>query len=131
MRVIVFFFIALTHFTFAQKTDKYIKEKDVTRIISTLASDEMNGRSSSDEKSIFKAAAFIGKEFERIGLKPLPGMTSFLQEFSKDQILPGQAEVMLDGEKIDKDFFIVVTEKRDVNIHDNLAIKNIAVDNTV
>jgi hypothetical protein len=131
MRALVFFFIFLSQFTFAQKAGKYIKEKEVTRIISTLASDEMNGRSSRDEKSIFKAAHFIEKEFTSIGLKPLPGATGFLQEFSKDQISPERAEVIVDGENLSKESFLIVTEKKEVKLSSNLLIKTIAIDNSV
>ena len=67
---------------FAQKVNKLIKQEDVTRIISTLAADDMRGRSALDEKSIDKAASFIEKEFLQIGLKPLPGLSGFRQDFS-------------------------------------------------
>lgn len=120
----------LTSFVYAQKTDKYIKEKEVTRIIQTLAADDMNGRSAMDEKSIFKAAAFIEKEFKSIGLKHLPGMTGFLQEFTKDKMVT-VGEVTIDNEKLSDDHVIVVTEKMQANITGGLTIKNISVDNTV
>src|SRR5262245_61303330 len=74
--------LVLCSFTaYAQKTDKYIKEDNVKRIISALASDEMKGRSAMDYASIDKAALLIEKEFKAIGLKPLPGLKSFRQEF--------------------------------------------------
>src|SRR5256885_1780353 len=127
---IVFFLFAITSFVNAQKTDKYIKEKDVTRIIQTLAADDMNGRSAMDEKSIFKAAAFIEKEFKSIGLSPLSGATGFLQEFTKDKMVAG-GEVVIDNEKIADDHVIIATEKMQANITGGLAIKNISVDNSV
>lgn len=126
----VLFLSAITSVAYAQKTDKYIKEKDVTRIISTLAADDMKGRSAMDEKNIFKAAAFIEKEFKSIGLKPLPGATSFLQEFTKDKTVP-VAEAVIDKEKIADDHLVVVTEKPQVNIKSGLTIKYISVDNSV
>lgn len=131
MKKTIVILIGIVQLAQAQKVDKYIKEKDVTRIIQTLASDDMHGRSSADEKSIFKAAAFIEKEFSQIGLKPLTGANGFLQEFSKDQIMPDKAEVIIDGEKISPDNVVIATEKKDVNIKDNLARKSISFDNTV
>ncbi|HTH54837.1 MAG TPA: M20/M25/M40 family metallo-hydrolase [Cyclobacteriaceae bacterium] len=122
--------ILAVSFTYAQKTDKYIKEKDVTRIIQRLAADDMNGRSATDEKSIFKAAAFIEKEFKSIGLKPLPGTTGFLQEFTKEKMTTA-GEVVIDQERIADDHVIVTTEKIQVKITDGLSIKNISVDNSV
>lgn len=67
---------------FPQKVNKLVKEDDVTRIIRTLAADEMMGRSAMDEKSITKAAAFIAGEFADIGLQPLKGATDFFQNMS-------------------------------------------------
>ena len=127
---IIIFSLLVSTFVYAQKTDKYIKEKDVTRIIQTLAADDMNGRSAMDEKSIFKAATFIEKEFKSIGLKPMPGATGFLQEFTKDKMVAG-GEVVIDNEKIADDHVIIVTEKMQATITGGLTIKNISVDNSV
>src|SRR5258707_4931572 len=131
MKITIIILIGIVQLAQAQKVDKYIREKDITRIIRTLASDEMNGRSSADEKSIFRAAAFIEKEFKLIGLKPLTGTNGFLQEFSKDQIMPDKVEVIIDGEKVALDNVVIGTEKKEVNINDNLAKKSISLDNTV
>lgn len=127
---IILFPLVVTSFIYAQKTEKYIKEKDVTRIIQTLASDDMNGRSATDEKSIFRAAAFIENEFKSIGLRPLPGATSFLQEFAKDKMTT-VGDVVINNEKIDHDKFIIATEKMRVNVTAGLTIKNISADNSV
>jgi len=129
-KIFTLFLTTIISFTYAQKTDKYIKENDVTRIIQTLSADDMNGRSATDEKSIFKAAAFIEKEFSSIGLKPLPGMTDFLQEFTKDRMTP-VAEVTVDSEKIGDDHLIVATEKMKVNVNGGLAVKNISFHDSI
>src|SRR5438105_2862541 len=115
MKKIILFVLVTSQLAQAQKADKLIKEKEVKRIIYALTDDTMNGRSAYDEKSIFKAAAFIEKEFQKTGLKPLLGTNSFLQEFTKEQIIPEKAELIIDGEKITGDKFILVTEKKEVN----------------
>lgn len=129
-KIPAFFLTVITSLVHAQNTDKYIKEKEVTRIIQSLAADDMHGRSAVDEKNIFKAAVFIENEFKSIGLKPLSGSSSFLQEFTKDR-LATIADVTIENEKITNDHVIVATEKMNVNITSGLAIKNILVDNSV
>lgn len=52
----------------------------VRRVLTTLAADDMQGRASGQPGSL-KAADFLAGEFQRIGLQPLPGATSFMQEF--------------------------------------------------
>ncbi|MBN8665577.1 MAG: M20/M25/M40 family metallo-hydrolase [Chitinophagales bacterium] len=65
----------------AQSPEKIISVKEVTRIETALASDEMMGRRTGTP-GIEKAADFIAAEFKKIGLKTWPGLTSYRQEFS-------------------------------------------------
>ncbi len=83
-----------------QKVNKYIREKDVTRIIKTLASDDMMGRPAMIPARIEKAAAFIENEFRAIGLEPLNGIKGFRQTFSRDQIASATMEVHVNGDLI-------------------------------
>ncbi len=117
--------------TFAQSVDKLIKEKDVKRILYTLTDDKLKGRSAYDAESIFKAAAIIKKEFQKIGLKPLAGSNSFLQAFSKDQIATQSVEVFIDGEKIANENLLLVSEKTNLKVSSGLAIKFIKLDASV
>lgn len=57
-----------------------IKQKQVKRIISILAADDMMGRKAGTEGEK-KAAAFIAKEFGKAGLKPVPGLQDYYQKF--------------------------------------------------
>lgn len=116
---------------FSQSIKKLIKEKDVKRILYSLTDDKLNGRSAYDEQSIFKAAAIIEKEFRKIGLKPLTGSNSFLQEFSRDQIATQSVEVLIDGEKISDDNLLLVSEKTNIKVRSGLVIKSIKVEATV
>jgi hypothetical protein len=63
----------------AQKPSDVISLKEVERVETMLASDEMQGRAVGTA-GIEKAAAFVAAEFRKAGLQPLQG-NSFLQEF--------------------------------------------------
>lgn len=78
-----------------------ISEKDVTRIVSTLAADEMNGRKSFTPDSK-KAADFLSHEFKKIGLEFYNSLTSYEQTFNMYRLKPKQTEVVLNGKKIDE-----------------------------
>ena len=116
---------------FGQKVEKYITEKSVTRVIKTLASDDMMGRPSARPEFIDKAAAFIEAEFKKIGLEPLKGLTGYRQEFVKERIRPQTLQVSLDGKIISPDDAVLISEKADVNLSHGLAIKRLEYDSTV
>ncbi|HTJ49547.1 MAG TPA: M20/M25/M40 family metallo-hydrolase [Cyclobacteriaceae bacterium] len=124
-------FLTIVSSTQAQNVTKDIKEKDVERIIKTLAADDMLGRSAKKPDQIEKAATFIESEFKSIHLQPLKGLTSFRQEFQKDFISLKQLEVTLDGQKIGNENIVLISEKADININNNLAVKNISFDATL
>jgi Peptidase family M28 len=84
----------------AQK--KAIKESEVSRIVKTLAADDMQGRRVFTP-GIQQASAFIEKEFKKAGIKPLPGQQGFRQEFALYKIEPSQLEVRLAGEALHED----------------------------
>ncbi len=112
----------------AQKENKFIKPENVTRIIKTLSADDMMGRPADNPQAIEKATAFIEKEFKKIGLKPLNGLSGFRQEFSKERIRPDKLEVVINGEKVSATNALLVTEKTQLDISSGLAIKTIEVD---
>jgi Zn-dependent M28 family amino/carboxypeptidase len=115
-------------FVQAQKVDKLITEKSVARVIQSLSADEMMGRPSARPELMEKATAFIENEFKEIGLKPLKGLTGFRQEFQKERITPGSATIVVDGETIPADRFLVVSEKAEVNFSSGLNIVSIKHD---
>lgn len=122
-------FVSFVHVAcLGQKTDQLIREKEVTRIIKTLSADAMMGRPAGRPELIEKATSFIESEFRKIGLKPLKGLTSFRQPILKDQISPLAAELILDGEKISADHWVLTSEKTAINLDKGLAIKSIAFD---
>ena len=115
----------------AQRVDKLITEKNVARIIRTLSADDMMGRSAKKPEQIEKATVFIEKEFAKIGLKPLKGLTSFRQEFVKEQIGPIKLDVLIDGDRISEENLILVSEKTDINLEKGLSITSIDFDSQV
>lgn len=75
-----------------------IKEKEVRRLVSTLAADDMEGRYPGTP-GIEKAASFISDEFKQAGLSPLPGESSFLQKFNKYYIGVDNISFKVNGKK--------------------------------
>lgn len=106
---------------FSQK----ISQKTVKKHLYTLASDEMEGRKSGTP-GIEKAAQYIEKEFERIGLTTFNGSKDYRQRFSKS--IKGQELDLfnvigvLEG-KSRKDEYIVVSAH-----YDHLGISKIIVE---
>jgi Zn-dependent M28 family amino/carboxypeptidase len=60
-----------------------IDEKYVRKVINTLASDEMMGRSAATPKYTDKAVDFIASQFKDIGLEQLNGVTDYRQPFTE------------------------------------------------
>ncbi|MBS1681734.1 MAG: M20/M25/M40 family metallo-hydrolase [Bacteroidetes bacterium] len=119
MKPFVFIFLGLIVCTsaVAQKVNKIIRQKDVTRIIQTLAADDMKGRSAMDPESIGKAAAFIEKEFKNIGLSPLPGASGYLQEFSThEKIEPTRISVQVNGKPVPAENTILYSDALSINL---------------
>ncbi len=92
-------------FTSCQKTP-VIDEAEVTRIISTLASDEMEGRRTFTP-GIEKAAEFIAGEFEKIGLEYMDGLSSYQQKFSMYSLRQESAEVSINGKAVASENLLV------------------------
>jgi hypothetical protein len=116
---------------YAQPEQKFIKEESVTRIIKTLAADDMMGRSAEEPIYIDKAAAFIAGEYKTIGLKPLQGLTGYRQEFKKDMIVPQTLEVTINGKKIATENALFVSEVTEVNFTKNMGVVVIPFDTTI
>lgn len=123
--------IALVYDLHAQKTDKYITEKNITRIIKTLSADDMMGRPATRPEHIEKATAFIEGEFKKNHLKPLNGLTSYRQEFQKQRISPLTSEIVIDGESIPAENFLIISEQAEINISTGLEFKYVLFDSAV
>jgi hypothetical protein len=128
---IVLVFVSIACSVFGQKVGKLIKEENVARVIKTLAADDMMGRSAEKPAEIEKATVFIENEFKSIGLQTLPGLTTYRQEFSKDQIVPATLDVLVNGNIIDKGKLLLVSESTSVKFTEGLTIKTIDYDTSI
>ncbi|UTA69211.1 M20/M25/M40 family metallo-hydrolase [Emticicia sp. 21SJ11W-3] len=122
---------AFGHAAMAQKVNKLIKETEVKRIISTLAADDMMGRSSLHPQQIEKATAFIAEEFKKAGLKPLNGLSGYRQEFPITKIDGFEkAEVIINGQVLTKDKYIFMSDKEEVNWTSNIPVVIVGKEDT-
>lgn len=102
-----FAFIAIVSYSYAQNVNKLIKQEDVTRIISTLASDDMRGRETFTP-DIERAAQFIESEYKKIGLKPMKGDDGYRQNFTLTRLIPLKTTLTLDGKTLASDSVFAV-----------------------
>jgi hypothetical protein len=97
-----------------QRPDQLVNQLDVERIVRILSSDDMQGRASFTPGAE-KAATFIENEFKQIGLQPLTGEKGLRQTFMMNRIKPASTEVTIDGNTINDEKVIVVTDKKGLN----------------
>jgi Zn-dependent M28 family amino/carboxypeptidase len=108
------FFVAATTYAYAQKQGEIINVKEVHRIESGLASDDMRGRRAGTP-DIDRAADFIAEEFRKAGLQPVKE-NSFLQKFSMVNAQLAGLKAEIDGGEINPKNIIVNTFDREVKI---------------
>lgn len=108
-----FFLCCLSIFACAQAGND-INVKEVARIESFLASDEMRGRRTGSPE-IDIAARFITDEFKKAGLQPVNG-TSYLQEFTMVRPKLTTLKFDADGQERDVKNIIVVTTQPELKV---------------
>ena len=81
------------------QTKKAVSAATVRRVLTTLASDDMQGRGTGQPGGL-KAAKFLAGEFQRIGLQPLAGQADFEQKFTVYQTKPGSVTAVLNGQAV-------------------------------
>jgi Zn-dependent M28 family amino/carboxypeptidase len=114
-KTIVLFFIAANLIACAQK-EEAIDTKEVQRIESVLASDDMRGRRSGTP-DIDRAADFIADEFKKAGLQPYQG-TSFLQPFWMQRPKMTSLKYEANGVDADTKNVIVITSEPDLKVNE-------------
>lgn len=83
-----------------------IKSTDVKRVITILASDDMQGRKPFTE-GISKAADFIAQEFKDIGLESFTGSNDYRQTFSVNSISLDASKVVINNQLVSpNDYFM-------------------------
>ena len=91
-----------------------ISLESMTKDITFLASDELNGRASFT-KEIDKAANYISQRFEEIGLIPMKGEQSFLQSFDITNITPKSLNATLNGNVITIEHLAMASTREQFN----------------
>ena len=103
-------------FLFAQtKTDAIINSKEVQRIETVLASNEMRGRKVFTP-DIDKAADFISDEFKKIGLQTLNNSKTYRQEFAMVRPKSVSVSAILDGNTADEKDIVIITCQPELKI---------------
>jgi Zn-dependent M28 family amino/carboxypeptidase len=115
-KTIVLFFVAANLIACAQKEEEAINTKEVQRIESVLASDDMRGRRSGTP-DIDRAADFIADEFKKAGLQPYQG-TSFLQPFWMQRPKMTSLKYEANGVDADTKNVIVITSEPDLKVNE-------------
>ncbi|TPE44347.1 M20/M25/M40 family metallo-hydrolase [Pontibacter mangrovi] len=103
-----------------------ITQDEVTRIVSTLSHDSMQGRASFTP-GIDEAADFIQNEFKQIGLKPLPGEDDFLQTFDMYRISPEEKEAKFRRSKISEEHIFAITDKEELEWNQKDKVKTVRI----
>ena len=106
-------FLSATYCT-AQKSDAVFNVKEVERIETFLASDEMRGRRAGSPE-IDKAAAFIADEFKKAGLQPVKG-SSYIQDFVMVRPRLKELKYKAEGADVDAKNIMVITTRPSLEI---------------
>lgn len=123
--VLSLLFIGTSLSIYAQSVEK-IKQKEVAKLIKTLAADDMQGRATFSP-GIEKAASFIEAEFKKIGLQPLAGEQSFRQSFSMNRISPKASTVLVNGQAIANEHVLISSDQTSLNWTETSGIESIQI----
>lgn len=110
--------------------DETITLEQVTQDVTYLASDELEGRHNFTP-NIRKAADFIAKRFNEVGLSPAPNALDFKQQYLVQRITPDTLKVEINGRTIASDLLSVATTETEFNWSSNTASEKDQPINTV
>ncbi len=94
--------------------DKTITLAQVTKDVSYLASDELKGRGNYSN-DIRKAADYIAKRFNQVGLSSVTGIKNFKQTYTIQKVTPQTLTVQLNGKIISQEDLSIVTTQNHLN----------------
>lgn len=105
------------------KSSAQIDEAYVTKVVTTLAADDMEGRRMFTP-GIEKASKFIQNEFKEIGLEYVNGLRSYEQQFNIYSLTPKSVSVSLNGRAISAENVIasVSNDKLEVSSLDDVGL---------
>lgn len=112
-------------FASAQQVISQQERQDVSRILNTLASDDMRGRSALT-KDIELAADFIADEMMRIGLTPY-AEENFRQTFQLDKISPKRKSASVNKKVIPAEHIISLGNQLHLQWDDKSAIRTVYI----
>ena len=95
-----------------------INPEEVTRIITELASDKMEGRANYTP-GIALASAFIENEFNNIGLSHFEGLSNYRQEFTTKRKPSNNVIGWLPGKSLPNDYVIFSAHYDHLGLNDN------------
>lgn len=107
----------------AQKIDRIITVKEVSKIEKILSADDMEGRAVFTP-GIDRAATYIAKAFKKAGLQPSPSSTDFFQEFALVEAKQMLASGTMDGIPTDSSDIIAFTSKERLQIAQDSGYEN-------
>lgn len=110
----------------AQKIDRIITVKKVSKIEKTLSADDMEGRAVFTP-GIDKAAAYIAKAFKKAGLQPPTSSTNFFQEFTLIEAKQTSASGTIDGSSVDRSRIIAFTSKETLSVTQDSGYENVKI----
>ncbi|MER3463717.1 MAG: aminopeptidase [Chitinophagaceae bacterium] len=108
-KLLVLYLVTASVHGFGQKAEDIINVKEVTRLETTLASDDMRGRKAGTADAC-KAAAFIAEEFKKAGLQPVSN-GNYLQQFSMLRSKMKELKAKFEGADVDTKNIVVLTAK--------------------
>ena len=101
-----------------------ITEKNVTRILTGLAADEMKGRETFSPE-IEKAADLIAAEFNKIGLDYYEGLDSYKQSFSVFEYTVLSSVVKINDSQMDKEKYFIMAGREEFSWENNVMVETI------
>jgi Zn-dependent M28 family amino/carboxypeptidase len=123
--------ISTTILVFGQQVDKIINSKDVERIISVLAADDMQGRKTFTP-GIEKAAAFIAEEFKKSGVQTFEKGSTYFQSFTMVKTQPVKTVAKIDDTLAESKNIMLISclSELEINEHSGFEVRKInAADN--
>jgi len=98
----------------ATSTEPGVSAVTVGRVVRALAADDMQGRATG-KPSGERAAQFLAAEFKRIGLKTLPGLTSYEQTFPAYESSVSSFSVTLNNAPVAKEKALLLSSQPRLN----------------
>lgn len=123
MKKSIFLFLSLTFCWVNFNAFAQFNPSDIGKVIHTLASDSMMGRMAGTKYSDM-AAGFIASELSKAGLKPLPGQSGLLQQFSISSSRTENVSGTMDGNAILKEQVVVITSQEHLNLNGNTCMSS-------